>query len=387
MTKNLDTSLWESKMDWIVNLAQNELERKIGKQLAGVTNWNNSPIDDFDAPYSATVYEGQKAILKIDADPGHKGEYDGEEIRFFGFDPRHADVLAKVANTIDYHERIVNEKGPLDWHGVCIPGRYNIGRFIKEHKEFKEKQEEIYGKFQKSMKEISRGNEEIIPSPALEKGQSGHAILLRHDSAIMDKITEISDQINQVIPSITYNESNIHTTAIVFDVKDGKQDYDKKTLERLSYHLNMNSDNSISRLVNPIIDFSSRKFRYYVETNQNDKTNYAFNKDSVILLGDANISYTDMVQNVLKRDEKLKLDYAGRSSDHFPELKPAWGSHITVARFKEKVTTEQVKELENIISKAPDVGESIVDRVVLGSFYLDSSGFNLDIYKSLDIMY
>ncbi len=94
------------------------------------------------------------------------------------------------------------------------------------------------------------------------------------------------------------------------------------------------------------------------------------NSESVILLGKPN---NDFVKLVSKIGENAQT--------HSYDLRLAWGSHMTVARFTEKVDIGTLEKLIDLVGRGPEIKESIPFAIDVGYFQINLSGFYFHTYK------
>ncbi len=210
--------------------------------------------------------------------------------------------------------------------------------------DFIEKQEGIYKEFKDTSKVELEG---IVPK--VIENQGGYIIAYRHSNNIVDGISEISEKVSKIIPSIIYNEHNIHTTLATFQVCDDFA-VDNKILESITNILYANLP-----LVKDI----------KIEYNQ-----WLMNQDSGIVAGNPNVAFFENARKI--------VDYAGKRDI---QLKSPWGAHITVSRFLEKVSNEHTLELLRLFKSNKPLGISIPEYVDVGYFVLTSKEFKLNVHQ------
>ncbi len=168
----------------------------------------------------------------------------------------------------------------------------------------------------------------------IEGVSGGYVLALRMPPRVAERIAEVSSRIQQVIPSIAYDGTNIHTTVLVFDVQKNFSPQDG------------------------VLDQFAQCVRAVGKRN-NIRVNYArwmANRNSVIVSGAAPESFFAYCRSahgaVVHCGKKVEL---------------SWGSHATVNRFLGSGFVDEVPELLRICEKAKPIG--VVSPVAIDAAY------------------
>lgn len=214
--------------------------------------------------------------------------------------------------------------------------------------EFLAKQESIYTEFRNTSKIELEG---IIPK--IFENQGGYIIAYRHSENIIEGIKEFSEKISRIVPSIIYNEGNIHTTLATFQVSDNFV-FDKILLKNI-----INSVHASVPLIKKV---------------EIEYTEWLMNQDSGIVGGIPNPAFFENIKKVVEYAMKAGI-----------QLKSPWGAHITISRFLESVSKEQTLELLNLFKNSKPLGLSKIEYVDVGYSVLTPKEFKLNIYERFKI--
>ncbi|WP_291583647.1 hypothetical protein [Clostridium sp. UBA6640] len=214
--------------------------------------------------------------------------------------------------------------------------------------EFLEKQEKIYTEFKDTSKVREEG---LVPQISINKG--GYIIALRHSRNIINAADKFTKEVDTIISSIKYDESNIHTTLGTYEVKDEFSPANK-TLELI---INA-AKYSVSSIKGIQIDYNE----------------WLMNQDTGIIAGISNISFFEYIK---KLNEYAQMNGI--------ELKRPWGAHITVSRFLEKISYDKTLELLDIFKKSKPIGISIPKYLDVGYFNLTPDSFNFNVCERFKI--
>lgn len=213
---------------------------------------------------------------------------------------------------------------------------------------FLEKQNNIYAEFRNQSKIELEGL-----NPKLETNKGGYIIALRHSKSIIDAIEKFTYKVNLVVPSIIYDESNIHTTLATYEESsDFVADKDKLEL--------------ISKIANDNLSFIKG-----LEIEYNE---WLLNQDTGIITGTPNEKFVEFVDNIIKVGKTYNIN-----------LKQPWGAHITISRFLEKASYEKTLELLNVFKDSKFIGVSLPRYIDVGYFTLTKESFNINVYKRFSI--
>lgn len=185
--------------------------------------------------------------------------------------------------------------------------------------EFKKKQKSIYDKFRVA------GDLKTGIKPKILRGQSGYLISLRHSAEITDKLSEFSEKVNKIIPSVIYNTDNCHTTLSDYNVTS-KKFIDKDILVQLI------TTGAEANNYKPIVI---------------DYTKWLTNDNTLIAKGKPNKNFYTLANRVVNK-----------GLDNNLELNHPWGAYITTNRYLEFACAEQIAELKYLINSTEPLGKS-----------------------------
>lgn len=210
--------------------------------------------------------------------------------------------------------------------------------------DFIERQEGIYEEFRDTSKIESEG---IVPK--ISDNQGGYIIAYRHSNDVVEGISKFSEKINRIVPSIKYNEDNIHTTLATFQVSDNFT-FDSTVLE------------NITNIVYANLPLTKDvRIEYY---------EWLVNQDSGIVCGNPNNAFYENVKKI--------AEYA---MSRGIQLKLPWGAHITVSRFLEKASNQQIIELLELFKGKASLGISTPHHVDVGYYFLTQKEFKFNVYQ------
>lgn len=207
--------------------------------------------------------------------------------------------------------------------------------------EFISRQEVIYSEFRDTSKVEQNG---IVPK--ILNGQGGYIIAYRHSTNIVEIVEELSQRINNSVPSIKYNKDNIHTTLATFQVSDAF------TLDQITF-------NNLIDIVN-----------YCLPLIRDVKIQYnelLMNQDTVILGGNPNIEFFNNVKKIVESSLQEGI-----------QLKYPWGAHITISRFLEEVSNKQMVELLTLVKNSIPLEVSTPTCIDVGYFTVIDNKFEFN---------
>jgi len=214
--------------------------------------------------------------------------------------------------------------------------------------EFLAKQEKIYTEFRDTSKIELEG---LIPQISNNKG--GYIIVLRHSDNIVTGIEDFNEKINRVTSSIKYDKSNIHTTLATYQLVDGFCPI-KGNLEDLTNIVYHN-----------FLFFKKIEIEYY---------EWLLNQNSGIVRGIPNLAFFENVRGI--------TDYAQRYGIH---LEFPWGAHITISRFLEIISHEQILKLLDIFKNSKPLGISRPKYIDVGYFILTPENLTINVFERFRI--
>jgi hypothetical protein len=214
-------------------------------------------------------------------------------------------------------------------------------------KEFQKKQESIYSKFRNTSQIQQEG---IVPGLL---NQGGYIVLFKHPSHITEKLTEFSEKVDQVIPSITYNAQNAHTTISDYGIEiNFTPDIEK--LQALS--------NIICREI-PLLKPCSIDYKEWL-----------LNQSTGIAAGYPNEQFYNNVQQIINSAKKQGI-----------ELRIPWGAHMVSNRFKEKQSPEETSELIKLFQDSNPLGISKPVSIDISYFDFNPEKFDIKKYETFSL--
>lgn len=216
-----------------------------------------------------------------------------------------------------------------------------------EFEDFLEKQDSIYSK----IGGIPLDETGIVP--AIPDHQGAYTIVFRHTQDVVERASEVSKKVSEIIPSIIYDESNLHTTIAVFGTSE-KFNLENRVLEDLSKGVR----SSLRDFSRPTIDYAG----------------WIYNKNSLIAQGIPD----ELFFYVVKQIERA-------SNSNGIEISPTWGAHMAISRFLEERGQEEISEFERLMEQTPVLGETSPERIDVGHFIFTPEGFNYETYESFNL--
>jgi hypothetical protein len=217
-----------------------------------------------------------------------------------------------------------------------------------EFQEFAENQEKIYDRLKNTSDIVKFGTKPNVP--VLE---GGYLIAFKHDSDLCQKLEVFSRRISQIVPAIVYDSSMVHTTISDYGIKEGFN-LDKKVLDNLC------------SCVNGAINMERPKLCYL---------DWLFNQNSVIVAGLPCKEFFEISKYICSLGNSKGI-----------KLRMPWGTHITVSRFLEEKTPEELSDFFKLIKEAPLIGVSNPRQIEVGYFNYGLNGFYLNTYEKFNLM-
>ena len=209
--------------------------------------------------------------------------------------------------------------------------------------EFIAKQEEVYNKFRDISKLEIEGTKPSIPD-----SQGGYLIIFRHPLKVTEKVEGFSKRISQIVPAIVYDSATIHTTISDFGIKEGFAP-EKDILEKLC--------NSARRV-------------FFKDTPAISYSEWLYNQNTVIVAGMPDETFLEIAQGIYSSGEKNGI-----------KLRMPWGAHITVNRFTEQKSPEELKDFFKLMKEAPVLGKSVPENIDVAYFDFSPKGFKTTTYE------
>lgn len=236
---------------------------------------------------------------------------------------------------------------------------------MQDYINFKNKEKEIISRIENSYSEVRKNG---LTSNIPEKGfDAGYAVVLRYGNNLMDSIENFSKQVNNSLDgkSLIYNKENLHQTIADYNIKHFEKKFNPN--KKILSGLEKSAKNSSNNLDNPVWN-SFGKFIY--------------NSNSVILkpLRGINGGTYNLVKKFEENSQKNNLD-----------VRPAWGSHVTVSRFTENISPDKLDNFYGLMENPSFPNESsdgdifYPSSLVVAFFEMGRDKFNLNITKEFSL--
>ena len=217
-----------------------------------------------------------------------------------------------------------------------------------EFQDFIEKQDGIYSRFRDTFKVEQEGIVQNVPQL-----QGGYLIAYRHPRNIADALGEFSEKVSKIVPSLTYDAQNAHTTISDYQVGD---DFflDRSILQNLSEAVSVN----LSSLKKQEIDYQE----------------WLLNQNTGLAGGIPNPSFLENAEKIIESVDEKGI-----------QLRLPWGVHITTNRFLENKSPEEIAELINLFKTSKPLGVSKPDTIDVAYFYFTPKGFDFNTYNRFSL--
>lgn len=225
---------------------------------------------------------------------------------------------------------------------------------MSNFQEFVAQQVEAYSNFRKLANDAQIKG--VEPDPNLEKKMGGFFIVLEHPLAIRKAAEDFSKKISSLIPAIVYNEDVVHTSLGSYFYVPGlvvnpDDPVHREILDRMS--------EAVQRALNR---FGANL--WYIEY-------YTFLHTLNVAIAGGSPSvpgFLDLIEEVVSACKEQKI-----------ELKPAWGAHITLSRFKGKVPAHNLTTFFDLFENAEPLGRSVPTAVKVGYALWKPNSFHPDV--------
>ena len=211
----------------------------------------------------------------------------------------------------------------------------------------------IYDKFRKLSKEVPlKGLENTIP-----ENTAGYYLVFRLPSEMKQYLAKISEEISRTTPATPYSPELLHTTLSDFGIEP-LRDF-SLSLSRLS---------SVEEAVNERIkNHKPQRIRL---------GEILYNNSSVIVEGVSSGShFYDLAKEIIEGCKQKGIGL------RFP-----WGNHITISRFSEERSPEQIKDFLRLMKSLNRLdSEIILDELELGSFRYEGPNLTQTSYASFNL--
>jgi len=188
----------------------------------------------------------------------------------------------------------------------------------------------------------------LLESQSVEKPKRaqdatrGYYVVFRLPEHARNTLGEVSEQIAQLTPSITYKPEIMHATLSDYGiVPENEFSQDNDLLEDICQGI----EQSLPHINAPVVEIKD----------------LLYNPDTVLFEGQPDKMFFNACKTVIKNCKTQDVD-----------LRDPWGAHITISRFSENKTPDQLQELIKYLKTVPPLNESVaLTDLEVGTFYLD----------------
>lgn len=199
--------------------------------------------------------------------------------------------------------------------------------------DYNQRMNDIYTKIASGMAEVKESG--ISPDPVVVNNQGGFIIAFRFPEDFCTAVAKISNNIGNLVPAISYDIANIHTTIMTYDVSDGFSLPDREILKKLT----LAAEDALDRLSSiPPPVFTFNKLLY--------------NKNCVLVPGQPDENFLVYTKAIVERSLNHDLEKAT-----LPKI-----AHSTNNRFTSRIEAEKLEDFfsgfENInirLQTTPDL--------------------------------
>jgi len=227
--------------------------------------------------------------------------------------------------------------------------------------DFLVKQDEIIKKFKN---EDTVLNEGIVPN--VKPQQSGYLVIFRHPDSIAERVQKLSEKVNSITPVVIYNKPHVHTT--ITDYMLTEQDFTPDNIIL----------NNMARAVHDIKkDIVAPEIFYF---------DWFTNPNTVIAAGNP---IDDNFISIAQKYVDAAVKHGLTSDPKAGGVRLPWGTHITTARYMNKLDPvadkEKIKELLHTVKYNPILGSSKAEFIDVGYFTLKDKTWDITVYERFKI--
>ena len=224
---------------------------------------------------------------------------------------------------------------------------------------FLQGQQAVYDKFKATAETIRQ--EGTVPPKTVEN-RDGYLIILRHSDEIIERCSDLSQKIAQVVPAMVYERIAVHTTISVVGMQ---------------YRLPEQQEMSHSS-VGLLEDAISAVFRNF-QAITIPYEGWLYNRDTTIAQGLAGKAFVDVANLIHQSLEKYLV------AEKVGKVQLPWGGHITVSRFLEHTSPEQLAGFFHVVQNEPVLPPSTPEAVCLGYVSVKDGKVKIDIQEQFPL--
>ncbi len=237
------------------------------------------------------------------------------------------------------------------------------GRPALGFEEFLAKQEQVYARFRAQEAVVRQKGLNIDAAVYNELG--GFVIAWKHPVATARAVAELSRKIGKIVPAMEYPAWSVHTTlsdhmvSPGFRVSAGSEEH-WDILEALSA--------SVKKAVLDAADKNLQQCEIHYSAP------WLCNQTTVIAQGIPNVAF-------------MALGDAVRSAckERGVALRPPWGAHITVARFRTQTDPKKAESLLQLLQATSPIGTSVPEALEVGFFSMAGGNFTYEVHQRLPL--
>lgn len=205
--------------------------------------------------------------------------------------------------------------------------------------QFIEGQNRIYELLRRGAADIAISG--LRPEKNLAEMRGGYTVAFIHPSHISSVFSSLSCHVARIVPSVAYRAGDIHTTIGMCGKGPGFL-YEAKPEQR--------------RILAALCATTERLLeRYQSSALSIDFKEYLLTPETLLAAGTPNEAFVLFVQEAV-----------GIAREHGITLEPAWGAHVTVARFKVSAPRDAASAVLQCVRRAELPTQSVATELAVG---------------------
>jgi len=196
-------------------------------------------------------------------------------------------------------------------------------------------------------------SEGVRPDPAILREMGGYGVVLRHGVGVTRCLEKFSARLAASVGGVKYAAYNAHTSVCIYDTPQ----------YRYSPRVEDSVLRDVARVVRECVGQVGKATRRACKIRF---TSLIYNQHSVVAPGEASQELYDFIMNVVEKCQGL-----------LAEFKPPWGGHMTVYRFTEAYSPEQLVDFLELLKNPPAFGESRLTFVDTVHFMISPLAFSM----------
>jgi hypothetical protein len=221
-------------------------------------------------------------------------------------------------------------------------------------------QQEVYGRLERNL-DVVRRDGTTPPKTAQER--DGYLVILRHPEEIVDRCTDFSRKIAQIVPALVYEGTAVHTTLAVINMNYRAADVQSK--DEASVRI---LENALHRVAG---NFRLVQFQY---------NGWLFDTGTTLAQGIADASFVALANEIHGSLEARAV------AEHVGKIQQPWGGHITVSRFLELTPGDQMEGYFDLVRREPALLPSVPKVVNLAYVSVKRGILNMDVLAEFPLI-